>query len=71
MAQNTVVRTVPEDAPYQRPATKTTTLAAKTLPATASSLPLMGLIGLASLGAFGLLVCLPKAKIALSHSRRS
>jgi hypothetical protein len=44
---------------------------ADTLPRTASSLPLMGLAGLASLGAFGLLVCLPRRKSGLVCSRRS
>jgi hypothetical protein len=39
--------------------------AARTLPETASSLPLMGLVGLASLGAYGLMVCLPKRKLGL------
>jgi hypothetical protein len=65
MAQNTVVQSAPEAAPYVRHA------AAKTLPHTASSLPLMGLIGLASLGAFGLLTCLPKRKYGLAYSRRN
>jgi len=45
--------------------------APQTLPSTASSLPLMGLVGLASLGAFGLLACLPKRKTGLIGSDRS
>jgi hypothetical protein len=65
MAQNTVVPTTPEAAPYVRPA------APRTLPATASSLPLMGLVGLVSLGAFGLLVCLPKRKLGVVFSGRN
>ena len=69
MAQNTVVQTAPEAAPYQHPEASVMT-SAKTLPSTASSLPLMGLVGLASLGAFGLLVCLPKPKFGLAYCRR-
>jgi hypothetical protein len=53
------------------PETTASAPAVKTLPDTASSLPLMGLAGLASLGAFGLLVCLPKRKFGLVCSRRS
>jgi len=68
MAQNTVVtESAPEAAAYQR---RNTSTAVKTLPATASSLPLLGLVGLASLGAFGLLVCLPKSKFGIVYSRR-
>ena len=68
MAQNTVVtESAPEAAAYQRPNTST---AVRTLPATAGSLPLLGLVGLASLGAFGLLVCLPKSKFGFAYSRR-
>jgi hypothetical protein len=37
----------------------------QTLPSTASSLPLMGLVGLASLAAFGLMTCLPKRPFGL------
>ena len=65
LAQNTVVQPAPEAA-YVHEDT-----AAATLPSTASSLPLMGLIGLASLAAFGLMVCLPKRNLGLVCSRRS
>jgi hypothetical protein len=43
--------------------------APQTLPSTASSLPLIGLVGLASLGAFGLLACLPKRKVELTVAK--
>jgi hypothetical protein len=69
MAQNTVVPTAPEAAPYVRP--EAAAGATQTLPATASSLPLMGLVGLVSLGAFGLLACLPKRKLGLVFSDRN
>src|SRR4051812_3128597 len=64
MAQNRVVESGPEAAPYVRPA------AAPQLPHTAGSLPLLGLAGLVSLGAFGLLTCLPKRKLGLAYCRR-
>jgi LPXTG-motif cell wall-anchored protein len=53
MAQNTVAQSEPEAA-YQRPEIASAT-AAKTLPHTASSLPLIALAGLALLAAFGLI----------------
>lgn len=65
MAQNTVVQPVVEPA-YQRPEVEAAPVA---LPHTASSLPLLGLAGLASLGAFGLLVCLPKRKLGIVRSK--
>ncbi len=64
MAQTTPVA-APEVAERQE-----TVSVARTLPETASSLPLVGLVGLASLGAFRLMVCLPKRKLALVSSRR-
>ena len=67
LAQNTVAPTAPEAA-YQPPAA--VSAPAKTLPHTASSLPLLGLAGLASLGAYGLLACLPKRKVGLVSARR-
>jgi len=72
LAQNAPIPTIAPSAPeaaYLPPVVVAN--AAQTLPATASSLPLMGLAGLASLGAFGLLVCLPKRKFGLIDSRRS
>jgi hypothetical protein len=69
MAQNTVVHTAPEADAYVRP--ETASRSAKTLPSTASSLPLIGLVGLASLGAFGLLICLPKRNFGFVSSRRN
>src|SRR5207247_445180 len=68
LAQNTIVQPAPEAA-YVRE--DTASKSAATLPRTASSLPLMGLIGLASLAAFGLMVCLPKRNLGLVCSRRS
>src|SRR5436309_4314172 len=68
MAQNTVVtESELEAAAYQR---RNTSTAVRTLPATAGALPVLGLVGLASLGAFGLLVCLPKNKFGTVYSRR-
>jgi hypothetical protein len=51
----------PSSQPQDAPAVS----AAQTLPGTASQLPLIGLGGLASLAAFGLMVCLPKRKLEL------
>ena len=61
-AQNNIAAESAPSRPYADAAPTT----ASTLPRTASSLPLMGLVDLASLGAFGLLVCLPKRKIGLA-----
>ena len=61
---NTTAQAAPEPAVQYRDT-------ASALPHTAGSLPLMGLVGLASLGAFGLLVCLPKRKFGIAFSRRS
>jgi hypothetical protein len=68
IAQNAVVQSTPEAASQPQ---DTASTSEKTLPSTASSLPLVGLIGLASLGAFGLLVCLPKRNFGLACFRRN
>ena len=51
----------PSSQPQDAPAVS----AAQTLPGTASQLPSIGLVGLASLAAFGLMVCLPTRKLEL------
>lgn len=77
MAQNTAAAQTETAAPSSTTAQAAPEAAvqyrdtASALPHTASSLPLMGLVGLASLGAFGLLVCLPKRKFGIAFSRRS
>jgi hypothetical protein len=64
-----VARNTPVAAP-ERSQETASVAAARTLPETASSLPLMGLAGLASLGAYGLMVCLSKRKLGLVSSHR-
>jgi len=71
LAQNNAADQSAPEAAYQRPTETATVSAVKTLPHTASSLPLIGLAGLASLAAFGLMVCLPKRTLGLLSSRRS